>query len=318
MVLLLVLIMVQTYLPVLLMIWTVNNVVIMVFQKWLVNLKDVVSIPIKSNVLKKGVKSPISNDKNCIYTVTELNTSDLGITAILDLEGRICEKYDVDFQTLDFKATFETDSRLHIHIQPSDIENYPHNTDISAAAYPFNIENEPIHNLQYSFELNDGQDFQLHVKRNDSSVIFDGISFIFERQYLEISKKLTPGSSIYGFGEVLAPYKRNSQDTQHALFNTDNATPIGQNLYGSHPFYIEIINGKAYGFLLKNSHGMEFTIKNNVMTIQIIGGNFDIYFFMGPTMDDVVKQYYKVIGAPALLPYWSLGWHQCRYGYILY
>jgi len=268
----------------------------------------------KNQCFKKGAKSG-PDGGSCVYTVTDLETSDLGMTAVLDLQGRTCEKYDIDFQTLDFEASFETDTRLHIHIQPTDIDNHPHNVDMPAAAYPFEIENEPINDLQYSYELIDGQDFQLQVKRNDGSVIFDGISFIFERQYLEISKRIQPDSSIYGFGEVLAPYKRNSQDTQHALFNADNATPIGQNLYGSHPFYVEIIDGKAYGFLLKNSHGMEFSIKNNVMSIQVIGGNFDMYFFMGPTMDDVVKQYYKVIGAPALLPYWSLGWHQCRYGY---
>ncbi|ORX87591.1 hypothetical protein BCR32DRAFT_227910 [Anaeromyces robustus] len=252
---------------------------------------------------------------DCVYTVTDLETSETGMKAILDLEGRICQKYDVDFQTLDFEAKFETDTRLHIHVQPTDIKNNPHNVDMPAAAYPFEIENEPLNDLQYSYELTNGQNFQLQVKRNDGSVVFDGMSFIFERQYLELSKKIRSDASIYGFGEVLAPYKRNSQDTQHALFNADNATPIGQNLYGSHPFYIEIIDGKAYGFFLRNSHGMEFTIKNNVLTIQVIGGNFDMYFFMGPTMDDVVKQYYKVIGAPALLPYWSLGWHQCRYGY---
>jgi len=254
-------------------------------------------------------------DGDCVYTVTDVQKSKDGINAILDLEGKVCEKYDIDFQTLDFQAKFETDTRLHIHIQPTDIENYPHNTDMPHAAYPFEVENEQLKNLQYSYELTEGEGFKLKVKRNDGSVVFDGVDFIFERQYLKISKNIRADSSIYGFGEVFAPYKRNSQSTKHALWNADNATPIGQNLYGSHPFYIEIIDGKAYGFFLKNSHGMEFTINNNIMTIEVIGGNFDMYFFMGPTMEDVTKQYYKVIGAPALLPYWTLGWHQCRYGY---
>eukprot|EP00833_Pecoramyces_ruminatium_P017065 jgi/Orpsp1_1/1191097/evm.model.d7180000083480.1 len=267
-----------------------------------------------SECFKKGIKN-IINDGDCVYKVTNLENFDSGMTAILDLQGKQCQKYDIDIQNLDFEAKFETNTRLHIHIQPTDIENYPHNTDMPNTAYPFEVENEPLHDLQYSYHLIDGQNFQLQVKRNDGSLIFDGISFIYERQYLEISRRIKSNSSIYGFGEVIAPYKRNSQETQHALFNTDNPTPVGQNLYGSHPFYVEIIDGKANGFFIKNSHGMEFTIKNNVMAIQIIGGNFDMYFFMGPTVEEVVKQYYKVIGAPALLPYWALGWHQCRYGY---
>eukprot|EP00833_Pecoramyces_ruminatium_P004334 jgi/Orpsp1_1/1178366/evm.model.c7180000065006.1 len=251
----------------------------------------------------------------CTYTVTELKTTDSGMTAVLDLEDRVCEKYDIDIPTLDFQAKFETNDRLHVHIQPTDTKEYPHNVDVPAAAYPFEIEDGPNDDLQYSYELTDGEGFKLNIKRKDGTPVFESMSFVFERQYLEISKKVEPSSAVYGFGEVFGPYRRNSENTSHALWNADNADPVGQNLYGSHPFYIEIIDGKAYGFYLKNSHGMQFSIQDGLMTIQAIGGNFDMYFFMGPTMEDITRQYFKVIGQPALMPYWSLGWHQCRYGY---
>ncbi|KAL6600689.1 glycosyl hydrolases family 31-domain-containing protein [Neocallimastix sp. 'constans'] len=251
----------------------------------------------------------------CSYTITDLKTSESGMTAVLDLEDRICEKYDIDIPKLDFQAKFETNDRLHIHIQPTDIEDYPHNVDVPEDAYPFEIEDGPNDDLQYSYELVDGETFKININRKDGTPVFESMSFIFERQYLEISKNVDSNSAIYGFGEVFGPYKRNSENTSHALWNADNADPVGQNLYGSHPFYIEIIDGKAYGFYLKNSHGMQFSIQDGLMTIQAIGGNFDMYFFMGPSMEDITKQYFQVIGAPALLPYWSLGWHQCRYGY---
>jgi len=267
-----------------------------------------------TNVVKTSECGIVPPDE-CTYTVTDLKTTDSGMSAVLDLENRVCEKYDVDIPKLDFEAKFETNDRLHIHIQPTDIENYPHNTDVPAAAYPFEIENGPNDDLQYTYELTDNEGFKLDVKRKDGTPIFESMSFVFERQYLEISKSVAANSAVYGFGEVFGPYKRNSENTSHALWNADNADPVGQNLYGSHPFFIEIIDGKAYGFFLKNSHGMQFSIQNGLMTIQAIGGNFDMYFFMGPTMEDVTRQYFKVIGQPALLPYWSLGWHQCRYGY---
>jgi alpha-glucosidase (family GH31 glycosyl hydrolase) len=37
--------------------------------------------------------------------------------------------------------------------------------------------------------------------------------------------------------------------------------------------------------------------------------------FIGPTHEQVIQQYHQVIGQPHLPPYWSLGWHQCKYGW---
>lgn len=55
------------------------------------------------------------------------------------------------------------------------------------------------------------------------------------------------------------------------------------------------------------------------ITFRTIGGIFDIYFFLGPTPADVIKQYSEIVGKPFLPPYWSLGFHLCRYkSYLIY
>jgi alpha-glucosidase (family GH31 glycosyl hydrolase) len=129
----------------------------------------------------------------------------------------------------------------------------------------------------------------------------------------------------FGFGESTRKTQHLEVGSTYTLWNSDYlAANFDKSLYGSHPFYIQVSSsGKAHGVFFLNSNGMDAYlsgdesagVQGQSIGVQSTGGVLDFYVFAGPTPEDVVAQYLEVIGRPAMMPYWSLGFHNCRYGY---
>jgi alpha-glucosidase len=62
---------------------------------------------------------------------------------------------------------------------------------------------------------------------------------------------------------------------------------------------------------------MDIKLTDGALEYNVIGGVLDFYFLAGSTSDPaaVARQYAAIVGTPAEVPYWSLGFHQCRFGY---
>ena len=104
---------------------------------------------------------------------------------------------------------------------------------------------------------------------------------------------------------------------------SDVADSIDANIYGSHPVYFhhKYTNGSrgrnhsTHAVYLRNTNGMDILMRDSYLQYRVIGGIFDLYFYTGPSPQDVVQQYVTSIGLPTMHQYWTLGFHQCRWGY---
>eukprot|EP00475_Leptophrys_vorax_P026380 TRINITY_DN3720_c0_g1_i2.p1 TRINITY_DN3720_c0_g1~~TRINITY_DN3720_c0_g1_i2.p1 ORF type:complete len:685 (-),score=109.37 TRINITY_DN3720_c0_g1_i2:759-2813(-) len=221
-----------------------------------------------------------------------------------------------DVSSLAVSVTYETADRVRVKIYDPANSRW----EIPESMLPTSqsrVDAGALGNPNYKFSYVQSP-FGFQVTRmSDGEVLFNTSterSLIFQDQYLEISSILPDNANIYGFGERVDSFRLENNEKTYTMWSLDSGTPPNQNLYGVHPYYMELRNGKAHSVFLKNSNGMDVTLKQNKVTYQIIGGVLDFYIMTGPTPRLATQQYHELIGRPYFTPLWSLGWHQCRWG----
>ncbi|RVW65061.1 hypothetical protein VitviT2T_000272 [Vitis vinifera] len=249
--------------------------------------------------------------------------------------------YGADIPHLQLHVKHETQDRLRVHITDAEKQRWEVPYDLLPREKPLPLRQAigrsrktlstptdyPGSELIFSYTTDP---FGFAVRRKSTGeTLFNTTSddsdrygnMVFKDQYLEISTKLPKDASLYGLGENTQPHGiKLYPNDPYTLYTTDiSAINLNADLYGSHPVYMDLRNtgGKAYAHsvLLLNSNGMDVFYKGSSLTYKVIGGVFDFYFFGGPTPLSVVDQYTSLVGRPAPMPYWSLGFHQCRWGY---
>ncbi|XP_070950223.1 probable maltase-glucoamylase 2 [Macaca nemestrina] len=162
--------------------------------------------------------------------------------------------------------------------------------------------------------------FGIQIQRkNSNTVIWDSQlpGFTFNDMFLSISTRL-PSQYIYGFGETEhTTFRRNMTWNTWGMFARDEPPAYKKNSYGVHPYYMALEeDGSAHGVLLLNSNAMDVTLQPTpALTYRTTGGILDFYIVLGPTPELVTQQYTELIGRPAMIPYWALGFQLSRYGY---
>ncbi|PSC70424.1 alpha-xylosidase 1 [Micractinium conductrix] len=145
-----------------------------------------------------------------------------------------------------------------------------------------------------------------------------GTRLVFKDQYLELSTSLSPSATLFGAGERASDnlhLERNGMP--RTVWTRDSGPTLMEwNGYGSHPVVLALEeDGTAWGLLLLSSNGMEVVPAEDRLSWRVIGGELDLLILAGPSPLDVIDQLTAVVGRPAMMPRWALGWHQCKYGY---
>ncbi len=89
-------------------------------------------------------------------------------------------------------------------------------------------------------------------------------------------------------------------------------------LYKSVPFFICKKKNGIYGLFYDNTYHGYFDFGKENSDYFVYGaddGNLNYYFLYGEKMSDVIRNYTYLTGRTPLPQFWTLGYHQCRWGY---
>ncbi|EKM60281.1 glycoside hydrolase family 31 protein [Phanerochaete carnosa HHB-10118-sp] len=293
------------------------------------------------------------------YTLSALQETDTGLAAQLNLAGAACDAFGQDIANLTLEVTYDSDTRLHVNIFdtansqftiPSsviDLPGKPTSIHKNSSDLVFNYEPSPFAFWITRRSEPDAQPlFDTRISSlpptpippvisTDNSTALDGFPLVFEDQYLQLTSALPLGTNIYGLGEVVASsgFRRDvgtdgGVGTIQTMWARDIADPIDQNVYGSHPIYLEhrynatTKRSQTHGVFLFSSSGSDILLltppSSNVSLVEyrLIGGTLDLYFFSGPSPQEVIEQYGALVGLPTWQPAWGFGFHLCRWGYF--
>ncbi|XP_054716121.1 lysosomal alpha-glucosidase-like [Uloborus diversus] len=159
----------------------------------------------------------------------------------------------------------------------------------------------------------------LITRKSSGAIVFQTelSRLVYSDQFLQISS-YTASKYLYGFGEHKEGILKSFNWNRLTLFNQGDLPVPNRNLYGTHPFYLVVEpGGNTNGVFLFNSNAMDALLQPTpAITLRSIGGILDLFIMLGPTPTDVVKQYTSIVGRTFMPPYWSLGFHICKYGYF--
>ncbi|KAH8655172.1 glycosyl hydrolases family 31-domain-containing protein [Xylariales sp. PMI_506] len=295
-----------------------------------------------------NIVDPIAVDSQSVcpgYKAANVVETTNGITAELSLAGPACNVYGTDIESLQLVVEYQAADRLHIEIQPKYIGNDNYTWFIlpeefltkpgvdtpgcsSKSDFDFSWTNDPT----FSFTV---------ARKSTGDVLFStqGSQIVYQDQFIEFVSELPENYNLYGLGEVIHGLRLGNNLTR-TLYAADVGDNIDANIYGSHPIYydtryfeVDDASGnlsytaeatdkeakyKSYTHAVfqRNAHTQEILLRESGITWRALGGSIDLYFFEGPTQDAATKAYQKsIIGYPAFQQYWTLGYHQCRWGY---
>ncbi|XP_013093397.2 lysosomal alpha-glucosidase-like isoform X1 [Biomphalaria glabrata] len=252
------------------------------------------------------------------YNATEVTVTTNGIDATL--VRTTSTFFSPDVKTIKLRVDFQNDYRLRVKFYDPSYSRYEVPLDVPTGSS--SVLN-PLYNVTILKEP-----FNIIITRvSTGATIFDTTNtapLIFSDQYLQIATKLAT-KFLYGLGEHRSSFLQDVNTWKRLVFwNRDDVPKVNNNGYGTHPFFLNLEStggGDAHGVFLLNSNAGEVALQPfgsnsaGALTYRFLGGILDFFIVLGPQPINIATQFAEIVGQTYFPPFWSLGFHLCKWGY---
>ncbi|KZT60573.1 glycoside hydrolase family 31 protein [Calocera cornea HHB12733] len=308
------------------------------------------------------------------YNLTGLSRTPTGLSGTLSLAGPACNAYGTDVPLLSLQIDHLNRDTVKILISSASASTGDYPIPASLLPRPPPSSSEEESNLVVKWTdapwgvsvYRKGEEGGLPlfsterrylpeepippVEGMDESTALRGFNLVYEDQYVQLTTPLPPNANIYGLGEAISPsgFRRDPDATVGTDWARDAADPVGENMYGVQPFWVEhrlspgvaasaagsgspagssgpgeqgahsgesARTWRTHGVFLASPAGADYLLRPHVLEWRLLRGPLELYVFAGPGPGEVLAQYAQVVGRPAMIPLWALGFHLCRWGW---
>ena len=242
-------------------------------------------------------------------------------------------------EKLNIQISLECNQYLHIYIKDALNERWENPYSISDS-YKQKIElcsKETSSKSLSDFGLYISEDYEepFYITLTNPStgeLIFttENTDFLYTDIFIGFGGYFT-SNDVYGFGERYHELKLG--DGKFTMWPNDtcgiheDTGEGGGNAMGIHPLgFHKTAQNSFIGLLFNNINAQDLIIKSNeykndeydnsvLIEHRTIGGVIDYFITINETPDEALISLHDIIGHPTLPPYWSLGFHQCKWGY---
>lgn len=143
------------------------------------------------------------------YIASNVQTSDTGFTADLNLAGAGCSVYGNDIENLTLTVEYQDVDRLHVEIQPRYIGSENETWFIlpeEIVPKPVSSGNTSSDSSDFTISWSNDPSFSFTVTRkstNDTLFTTAGSVLVYEDQFIEFVSPLPQDYNLYGLGEVI-------------------------------------------------------------------------------------------------------------------